>query len=452
MNELKQTPEAVTDRLELLLIQCEKENKGLLELCEIYLSLMASGNREWFDTYNHKVETAINRWIDSYKIADPLHNIIKGFSRFFIGNVKESIPSFKAAIENTTEIELYRKLRGIAHMGLGTSYRSIGNIDLALFHVLTAAKYIDENDQAKDWHVFTFRIIAEIHLFIEEFDIAEKFYRKAEDILTKLEFVISQTVFFRVYDGLGNCYLKKGDIEKSRYYYEKAAGLSGISEAELARVKCDLGTLMIDDAEKSIPFLKESCEIRKKLDLEDAYSTSLSFLGEAFLKNGNLEDADRVLKEALPLIERYNVPVKKLHFYRIYARYMETIGNYSDGIHYYKLFIDQQKKVNSDHVKNIFRLKNKEIEKQNQEIRQKNEELNHTLFELAKIKLSRKSLIFSIITVVFLVIATEVFLDPLIESYTGNMYLSLSVKILIGFMLKPIDSIYERLLYRKAMK
>ncbi|CAN0148030.1 unnamed protein product, partial [Chrysoparadoxa australica] len=100
--------------------------------------------------------------------------------------------------------------------------------------------------------------------------------------------------------------------------------------------------------------------------------------------------------------------------------------------------------------KNIFRLKNKQIADQHQEIEQKHAELKSTLSELAKIKVSRKAMIYSIFTVVVLVILTEVFLEPMIEQYSINEYISIASKIFIAFLLKPIDSIYERLLFRKA--
>jgi len=130
----------------------------------------------------------------------------------------------------------------------------------------------------------------------------------------------------------------------------------------------------------------------------------------------------------------------------------EKQNNNTEALKYFHLYDDLQVKINSQQVKNIFNLKNRQIGEQHKEIAQKHEQLKTTLDELARIKVSRRSLFFSIITVVVLVISTEVFLDPLIEKYSYNSYLGLGSKVLIAFMLKPIENVYERLLFKKAMQ
>jgi len=122
------------------------------------------------------------------------------------------------------------------------------------------------------------------------------------------------------------------------------------------------------------------------------------------------------------------------------------------ALKYFHLYDELQVNTNSQQIKNIFQLKNKQIAKQHDEIEQKHAQLKSTLNELARIKVSRRSAFFSIITVVILVMSTEVFLDPLIEKYSYNVYLSLGSKVMIAFFLKPIENLYERLLLKKALE
>tara|TARA_B100000508_G_scaffold124704_2_gene108201 strand:+ start:3153 stop:4304 length:1152 start_codon:yes stop_codon:yes gene_type:complete len=92
-----------------------------------------------------------------------------------------------------------------------------------------------------------------------------------------------------------------------------------------------------------------------------------------------------------------------------------------------------------------------EISKQRDKVELINSELTATLDELARTKISRKSIIFSIGTIVFLVILTEAFFDPIIEKYAYNNYLSVGVKVGIALLLKPVESIYERILIKRAL-
>lgn len=94
----------------------------------------------------------------------------------------------------------------------------------------------------------------------------------------------------------------------------------------------------------------------------------------------------------------------------------------------------------------------KKIESQKLLLETKNEQLQVTLDELRKVKINRKSLFFSITTAIVLVILTEAFIDPIIDEYSSfNVYISLSGKILIALMLKPMENVYERILLKRAV-
>ncbi|MDH5382866.1 MAG: hypothetical protein OEW75_18570 [Cyclobacteriaceae bacterium] len=437
--------------LQELLIKSKKENTQLFQLLEVYINLVASGNKHWIEKYGQEIKDILIFWHDKYKTAPALGFAIQGYNLFFSSQYQDAESLFYKALDQTDESTLFRDIRGLVFMGLGSCFRSQGMIDQAMHSVSQGVQLIKDSDPPQNWHVYTHRMIGEIHVFIGEFGQAEKHYLRAKASLESLPYAVSPTPVFRVYDGLGYCYMKMEDREKSEEYFKKALSVEGISPAEKARVLCDLGVLYIENPEVALPYLEESSALRKKHGLDDAYSTSLISLAECYLKNGNIDKAVEVLTEAESFIEKYNVPTKKLLFYNLFAECFEKKGDYKQANEYFHLYDELQKNINSSQIKNIFQLKNKEIARQNQEIQDKNKELRNTLDELAKIKVSRRALFFSIITVVFLVIATEVFLDPFIEQYSGNNYLSLLSKIFIAFLLKPIDSLYERLMFRKAL-
>lgn len=93
----------------------------------------------------------------------------------------------------------------------------------------------------------------------------------------------------------------------------------------------------------------------------------------------------------------------------------------------------------------------RELAEQKLIVEERNIELKETLDELARVKISRKSIAFSVVTLIVLVAITEVFFDPWIDEHTYNNYISLSIKMAIALMLKPVESIYERLLISRTL-
>ncbi|MDH5397700.1 MAG: tetratricopeptide repeat protein [Cyclobacteriaceae bacterium] len=437
------------EQLKDLLDKATTDNTQLRLLLDVYTDLIASSDRQWIERYRKPVSDVLMAWKGKYKTAEALYHVVEGFSNYFLTKPQEALTEFERALDYCSDSSLFNDIKGMAYMGLGSAYRNLGNIDKSMANISLALEMIDENGPTQDWHVYTYRMLGEVHVFIGEYEQAEEYFIKAEQVM---EAVDKPTPRFRVYIGLGACYIKMGQEDKSRLYLNKALEVKGISQAEKARGLCDLGVLYLDQPDKALAYFEQSCTIRKQGQLEDAYTTSLLYKGECLLEMGDLDKAYEVLLEAQELANTYNVPVKKLHLLRLMRDFYKKQGNDAVAIDYFQQFYDLQKTLNARQVKNIFQLKNKQIATQHKEIKEKHTQLKNTLNELARIKVSRRALFFSIITVVVLVIATELFLDPLIEKYSYNSYLGLAAKVLIAFLLKPIDSMYERLLFRKAVR
>ncbi|MDH5367313.1 MAG: tetratricopeptide repeat protein [Cyclobacteriaceae bacterium] len=440
------------DPLNHLLIQAEKDTTKLWVLVMSYTNLISSSKTDWIDFYLDKVIRVLNKWKGSVRTVDALFHITQGFSLYFLSKPQEALDEFNKVFDCCDKTELFRNIRGPGHMGRGVCYRNLGKLDKTMEDSLMASQLIHKEDPANPWHVFVFRMLGEIHTYIGELDEAKKYYLKAKSIMESISDSNFPTVRFRVNDALGNCHNQMGELEKAEKYLQTAIKVNGISQAERARGLCDMGILYLENPEKALSYFEESCAIRQEQNLEDAYTTSLIYKGQCMIKLNRLEQAEQILNEAKTLVEKYNVPTKKLHLYEQMRTLLEKQENYSEANKYFHLYNDLKNEIHAQQSKNIFHLKNKLIADQHHEIEQKHAELKNTLHELARIKVSRKALFFSIITLVVLVILTEVFLDPIIEQYSDNQYLGLASKIFIAFMLKPIDSLYERLLFRKAVK
>ena len=435
--------------LKKILESASVDNKQLEHLVASYLSLITSSNQHWIDYYKEAVGNTVSKWRGKYETANALYFIAQGYTQYFLTNYNEALASFSTVFDNCNDTEIFKDIKGLAFMGTGISYRSLGFIDKAMENIILGSKNIDKKGLFREWSGYSYYQLGEIHVFIGEYEKAESFYLEAMDVMKGLE---TSTPRFRVYDGLGVCYTKMGETNKSFEFLNRALAVDDISPAETSRGLCDLGILYMDNPYQALPYFEESCEIRKKHQLDDAYSTSLIYKGECLLNKKDLNEAAIVLNEALEISERFDVPTKKLHLFKLLSKLYELQKKPTPALKYFHKYDALQVNISSQQVKNIFQLKNRQIAQQHDEIELKHEQLKDTLDQLAKIKVSRRSLFFSIVTVVVLVMSTEIFLDPLIEKYSYNIYLSLGSKVLIAFLLKPIEGLYERLLFRKAVR
>lgn len=92
------------------------------------------------------------------------------------------------------------------------------------------------------------------------------------------------------------------------------------------------------------------------------------------------------------------------------------------------------------------------IQQLNTDLKQNNRQLKDTLDELTKAKISRRAVIYVLIFALFMFIVGEEVIDPFIDSYSYEEYLSLSFKACVALALKPIESIIEDFLTKRSLK
>ena len=101
----------------------------------------------------------------------------------------------------------------------------------------------------------------------------------------------------------------------------------------------------------------------------------------------------------------------------------------------------------------LLKEQNEEIERQKVIVEKKNKELSKTVNELARAKISRKSLSITLMVAIMLFVVSELLVDPYVESYfVRSSELVLVGKLLIFLMLKPIEDTVRRSLFRSEVK
>ncbi|MFK7899745.1 MAG: hypothetical protein AB8B61_03195 [Cyclobacteriaceae bacterium] len=101
----------------------------------------------------------------------------------------------------------------------------------------------------------------------------------------------------------------------------------------------------------------------------------------------------------------------------------------------------------------------KKLDKSNFVLEEKNNELEKYIAELKKARIGRKATTIAAIISITLFIITEGFIEPRIDAYyptqdygSKSTWYSLGLKAVVALLFKPIESIVERSLLRKAKK
>ena len=108
-----------------------------------------------------------------------------------------------------------------------------------------------------------------------------------------------------------------------------------------------------------------------------------------------------------------------------------------------------------DQTKLITRVSDKLQNKLNsayESLETKNIELRSTIDELTKARVGRKAQTIILFLGLSLFILEEIVLEPFIDIYSTNIWLSLSIKLIIALLLKPLESFVEGLLLKTAKK
>jgi tetratricopeptide (TPR) repeat protein len=293
--------------------------------------------------------------------------------------------------------------------------------------------------------------LGEIHVAIQEYENAIKYFTNAFAIVDGNANAIAT---LRYHNGLGGCYLKMKDYAKSEFHLTKSLEVKDLPPTIISRVENDLGELYLETKEydKAERLLSSSLAVREANKLEDAACTSMTSLAEVYLRQNRISEALQLLDRCLGLVEKYQTKLKKVRVLSLMARAHGLSENYEEATRYYEQHQLLYDSVKSESERNIFKFKNAQIEKQKKIISDKHKQLAVTVEEIKRLKVNRKAAIFSWITIIILVVISELFLDPFIDNYAYNNLLSLLVKVMIALLFKPIDGLYEKILWQRAIK
>ncbi|MCD6180289.1 MAG: hypothetical protein J7K39_10345 [Bacteroidales bacterium] len=130
----------------------------------------------------------------------------------------------------------------------------------------------------------------------------------------------------------------------------------------------------------------------------------------------------------------------------------ETVAELDNLTNNYSELLDQIKLITriSDRLQRKLDQTNDKLNEVNLEIQEKNVQLEQTINDLAEAKIGRRATTFVFIFALALFLVSEAFIEPWIERYYNNFFISLGIKGVIALSIKPIEGLVEKTLVKKA--
>lgn len=88
----------------------------------------------------------------------------------------------------------------------------------------------------------------------------------------------------------------------------------------------------------------------------------------------------------------------------------------------------------------------------NDQLNDKNVELQNTIDDLVKARVGRKATTIVFIFALVLFVFSEALIEPYIDSYADNIYVSLAIKAVIAMSIKPLEMLVENSMMKSARK
>jgi tetratricopeptide (TPR) repeat protein len=195
-------------------------------------------------------------------------------------------------------------------------------------------------------------------VYYKSYDRALKYYLNADSLIASLEDSRFRSVF---QSNIGRIYMLQGNYKVAKEYYIKAL--------EIARTSGDTLSLTITliqfadfeletgDIQFSKRYLMEAIRIlSEKKDNKRSLSKCLSLLGMIFLKQGEVEKAEKAGKESLEIAKELKFPANILWSSKLLYQVYEAKGKWKQHIDMLELYDQMKDSLNNEEKKNeVFR-------------------------------------------------------------------------------------------------
>jgi tetratricopeptide (TPR) repeat protein len=348
---------------------------------------------------------------------------------------------------------------------LGSIHRTLGNIDLSLKELWDAYGQLNKLNRFQHYKLACSFHIGSIYMDLDN----EEALPILKNTLSLAEKLQDSTFIVYTSHGLGKFFLKQKNYENARLMFQEAldaANKAGIpilissAETELGNYYFETGNY----GESEMLHTKAADARTANKFIGGAISNYIR-LGEINMKLSQPDEAIAVINKGMALAEQIKVKPKMYQLHLLLSEIYHCKNDLSRSLFHYKQYHYLQEQAGKeDNAKKIKNMKlvfeaeqtlkeNIIIRKQKEEIQKKNIELLETIDELTITKASRKAKAFTLLIAIVFFIFEDTILHFVFHFMpANNFWLSLSIKMVFIFSLKPINGVIEHSLVKKMIK
>jgi DNA-binding NtrC family response regulator/tetratricopeptide (TPR) repeat protein len=247
----------------------------------------------------------------------------------YLGDHPRAISYVKSALALAEKSQDAEEL-GACHMVLGRIYRGIGEAQFARDHLRTALRH---NRQIGHWVALAqnYFLLGNVYLNEGEMNAARENFEQAIKIIGERR---APLLLGSIYTSLSNLILLQEyrqategveTLEKAIYYLNEAK-----NDRLLAYAYSNLGFVLtnIGEWERAKQALYYAIEVGERLDNRAVQGTALDTLGELMMLQGNLPEAERLLKRSLHHLQGVNFTYGEVQAVQTQGRCFLAQGKY----------------------------------------------------------------------------------------------------------------------------
>lgn len=354
----------------------------------------------------------------------------------------------------------------IVEVLVGGIYRTLGNVDLSLKSLWESYSQLNKLNRFPHYKMACSFHIGSIYMDLGDYEEALTILTNTLSLAEKV-----QDGFWIVYTshGLGKLYLRQKNYENARLMFQKAmeAATRASIPSLLSSAETEMGNYYFETGNYDESEILHTTAVNTRIANQfiGGAITNYIRLGEINIRQLQPDEAIAVLNKGLALAEQIKVKPK---MYQIHLLLSEIYHSKNDlprsFFHYKQYHILQEQAGQEDSAKKITNVKlvfeaeqtkkeNAIIKKQKAEIQKKNSELQETIDELTITKAGKKAKAFTLLFAIIFFIFEDSILHFVFHLLpVSGFWVSLGIKMVIIFSLKPINSVIEHYLIRKVIK
>jgi len=320
----------------------------------------------------------------------------RGVAFFYMNNYDSALIYWEKAMGLYTQSDNQKKM-GDCLQNIGQIFELKGNIIKAnenYQHSLQIFEKLNLQDRAANM----LNIIGTLNTNLENFDIAENYYKRALDIYIRIRKQDPNNKYIQLgfavtHNNLGTVSIRKKQLSNAMFYFEKAKELFSQPPDSfyLAFVLHNLGAIHSDlgNYQQAEKYLNESVQYNKSIENVQLNTMTLSAKGDLMLKEKNPLRALKYYQESQLIAEEKNLTKIQLKNLKGMSDVFKMLDDYKNSLLYFEKFaILKDSLLTESKYKQIMDLQTMyETEKKEKLIVQKDKQLRQQIYTFSAIAL-----------------------------------------------------------------